>query len=201
MKNYGLIKLTVTSPVQTLTEPITLTEAKAYLRLPDYSPADSAADALLESLISAARQQAEAMQGRPLTGAQYDLTLDCWPAGEINLAEGLSTVDLVQYKKDDGTTATLTENTDYVVDTVRGLIMPMDDDTWPVDDLWDSGAITVRYTVAPSTVDAIVKAGMYMLIALWWDDRMPVKSGVGGVYEMPYGIKQCLAWGAKTVLP
>ena len=201
MKTYGIVKLTVTSPVQSLIEPITLAEAKSYLRIPAYSPADSAADTMLEGFISAAREQAEALQGRPLTGAQYDLTIDCWPASDIYLAEGLSTVDLVQYKADDGSLVVLVENTDYIVDTVRGLILPLDDDTWPTADLWDSSAITIRYTVAPAEIPQVVKAGMLMLIALWWDDRTPVKAGVGTAFEMPYGIKQCLAWGAKVVMP
>jgi uncharacterized phiE125 gp8 family phage protein len=197
MKNYGVLKLTVTSPAQTLTEPITLTEAKAYLRIPTYSPADTAADYLLESFIMAAREIAEAKQNRPLVAAQYDLTLDAFPSSEIELADGLATVDLFTYKDDGGTVTTLAQNTHYRVDTVRGLVFPADDTAWPTGKLWESSAITIRFTVAPPAIPKHVKAGMYMLLAHWWDQRQVMQPNAQEFREIPYGAEVCLSLGAK----
>jgi uncharacterized phiE125 gp8 family phage protein len=169
MKNYGIRKLTVTSPVQTLVEPLTAAEVKAYLKIPVYSPVDAAADALLETLISAAREQAEAFQNRPLVGAQYDLTLDEFPACEIELADSLNIVDLVKYKDEDGVETTLAEGTDYTVNLVRGLIVPYPGKDWPSASLWPSGAVTIRFTVDPPAIDKTIKAGMLRLIQTMHD--------------------------------
>lgn len=159
MKHSGIKKLTVTSPVQSLTEPIMLTEAKTYLHLPELSPADTDQDALISGYITAARELAEGLQKRPLVAAQYDLTLDYFPC-QINLGDGLESVELVQHKKEDGTETALVDGTDYIVDLVRGLIVPAVGKSWPTDALWPTSAVTVRYTVAAVGATEMVKAGM-----------------------------------------
>jgi uncharacterized phiE125 gp8 family phage protein len=65
----------VTAPTQ---EPVTLVEAKAHLRV-DF--ADD--DALITSLIAAARQAAETLTGRQLTTARWKQVLDCFPGGAL----------------------------------------------------------------------------------------------------------------------
>ena len=58
-------------------EPVTLAEAKAWLRV-DTGDDD---DALITSLISAARARAEWHTGRAFVTQGWTLWLDCWPSG------------------------------------------------------------------------------------------------------------------------
>src|ERR1700686_4119746 len=87
---FGSLSLTETSPPQSFSEILTLAEVKSYLRLPDRSPADQAEDDELTSLIVAAREQAEIMQGRDLIRKQFDLSLDYWNNYRIELRDPLA---------------------------------------------------------------------------------------------------------------
>ena len=120
----AILALTETSPIQSFVEPLTLAQAKAFLNLPEYSPSDTEADALIESMISAAREVAEGLQGRDLVAKQWDLTLDSFPGGAISLRDNLESVDLVRYISSDGSEVTLAEATDYIVDDRKGIILP-----------------------------------------------------------------------------
>src|SRR5690242_11056124 len=91
---YGSLSLTETSPAQSFEEPLTLSEVKSYLKVPERSPTDSAEDDELTSLIIAARFQAEVLQGRDLVEKQYDLSHDYWPNYYIELRDPLRSVDL-----------------------------------------------------------------------------------------------------------
>lgn len=57
-------------------EPVTLAEAKAYLRVDD-----SAEDGLVATLITAARLHVESTTARALIAQSWRAVLDCWPAG------------------------------------------------------------------------------------------------------------------------
>lgn len=59
-------------------EPVSLADAKAWLRIDG-----SDADALLSSLIQAARQAVEAQSGAALLVQQWKWTLDAWPSTRI----------------------------------------------------------------------------------------------------------------------
>lgn len=175
MKTYGTMTLTVTSPAQSFTEPITLAEAKAALRLPDFSPTDTEADELIEGYITAVRQLAETAQGRDLVAQQWDYRLDAFPAGDIQLREPLASVNLVQYKGEDAVARTLVENTDYIVDTARALVTLPESVEWPSAELWPTSAVLIRFTTsAPAVIDQVVISGMKMaLIALWSNEPVP----------------------------
>src|SRR5437868_4599560 len=75
MVAYGSLTLTERSPALAFNEPISVAEAQSYLKIPF-----TIADADLEALISAARFQAEILQGRDLVRKQWDLHRDYWPA-------------------------------------------------------------------------------------------------------------------------
>src|ERR1700722_237407 len=74
----GSIALTDSSPPQSVVEPFTPEEIKAFLKKPERSPTDTEEDALICDLISAARVVAEFFQGRDLVLKQWDLHLDFW---------------------------------------------------------------------------------------------------------------------------
>lgn len=208
MKPYGTLTATTTSPPQTFTEPITLSEMRTFLRLPDYSPGDPASDALIEAMITAAREIAETerYQNRDLVAKQWDLRLDCFPPCAISLREPLGTVDLVQYIEEDGTTVTLAENVDYIADVHRALVMPAPGRSWPTEALWPSSAVLVRFTTRAPEVPEYVVTGMKLLVAAWHEGRLPFEaqptvthtsSGVIGAHTMPLAVEMLLKIGKR----
>lgn len=187
---YGTRQLTETSPPQSFTEPLSLAEMKAYLKVPDRSPTDTAEDAFVSSLISAARAAAEEAQGGPeLIARQWDHYFDYWPASSIiALGHPLQSVELVQYRDSLGVYHTLTENTDYIVDTVKrpGIIAPAYNVSLPSFDAWPSSAVMIRYTSGYRTTDSWWSGGsgqntlnaMRLLVSEWFNDRLPFATGV-----------------------
>jgi len=94
------------------TEPITLADAKVFLVV-DHSEHD----ALISSLISAARESAEVFTNRSFLKKTYMLQLDGWPGtrswyanthGMVKLPRGpVRSIDSVKYKNDAGVWTTL----------------------------------------------------------------------------------------------
>jgi uncharacterized phiE125 gp8 family phage protein len=199
---YGTLQLTDASPAQIFAEPLSLLEVKDYLKLPIRTPSDVAEDDTITSLITAARETAEILQGRDLVRKQWDLAFDYWTDYRIELRPELVSVDRVQYRDSNGAYTTLTENTDYIVDKAKrpGVILPPFNHTWPMFTAWPSSAILVRFTcglasTAPFWSDAggRVKVGMKRLILEWFVNRIP--TGVK-VEELPFGITAALSYGA-----
>lgn len=202
MKEYGVLKLTEVSPAQSFIEPLTLAQVKTFLKITEASPADEDENALLNAFITAAREIAEIEQGRDLISKQYDLTLDYWPADEIELRVPLQSVELVQYTDSDGNNTPLTKGTDYDVDTNRGIVRPVYNATWPWFIPRPSSAILIRFTSGysashPFWIDAgqRVLIGMRMLIEQWYDERLPIAQAQ--VYELPFAVRALLGYGAR----
>lgn len=225
MKNYGTLSLTVASPTaQTFTEPLSLEEVKQFLELPqERSPVDLLEDAMLGGFITGARVEAERLGKRALVVKQYDLALDhfypcgSWRGGmwrgdehrraEIELPVPLIGVDLVQYKDSNGDTTPLVENTDYIVDTARGLVMPPYNLTWPSFTPWPSSAVLVRFRAGMTGDDPFwsnagqrVLIGMKELISAWYTHRLPFEIGPGVANEYPYTVTALLTAGMNVRL-
>jgi uncharacterized phiE125 gp8 family phage protein len=204
IRDYGTLELTQSSPEQEPAEPMVLAELRHYLKLDTPSPADAEEDALLESYITAAREVAEIMQNRDLVEKQWDLRLDSFPAEEAELRGPLTAVDLVQYKDSDGSEFALAESTDYIVDLPRALVMPAYGQTWPSFTAWPSSAVLIRFRSGYSSGHQfwkgrgrMVKAGMKMLIAMWYEERLPFKEAIE-VKELPYAVTALLGFGAAN---
>jgi hypothetical protein len=204
MRSYGALSLTASSPVQTFTEVLALPEVIKFLELPVRDPEDAAEQALLEGLIAGAREQAEYFQGRDLVVKSYDLALDQFPC-EIELREPLVGVDLVKYRESGGAYTTLVENTGYIVDTARGLVMPPYGESWPSFTPWPSSAVLVRFRSGMASTDAFwadagarVKIGMKHLISAWFNNRLPFELGASAVQEYPLTVTALLSAGAKV---
>lgn len=193
MKTYGVRTLTVTSPIQTPTEPVSLLDAKVYCHINHFHEDDN-----ISTLITAAREYAESIHGRDLVTAQWDLTIDAWTP-EIDLADGVSSVDLVQYTDDAGADHALAEGTDYIVDLRRAFMRPVVDGDWPSASLWPTSAILIRYTVTP-TVPASVKTAIMRLVAHCHTNRLPFEIQAGVPNEWPVDIHRLLWIGAKAVI-
>lgn len=179
-------KLTVTSPAQTFSEPLTLSEARDFCEIPE---ADTTRDTLLSAYIVAAREVAEIRQGRDLVAKQWDLSMNYLPGAFIQLRENASSVDLFRYRDSDGAYTTLVENTDFLFDTSAFLLTPPYNENWPDFTPWPSSAVLIRHTVTPPGVSEMVKMGMRYLISQWYINRIPAELGASAVQHYPY----CLA--------
>ncbi len=202
---YGSLSLTVTSPAQDFTEPITLAEMKEYLNLPPRSPADDAEDALINAMISGARELAEILQGRDLVQKQYDLMFDYFFRYQIECRDPLVSVDLVRYRDSTGAYTNLAEGTDYIVDASKhpGLITPVYNTTWPTFAAWPSSAVLVRFTSGYSATDAFwhdagkrIIVGMKLLVSMWYNNRLPFDA-VRAISEFPFAVTSLLGFGSR----
>jgi uncharacterized phiE125 gp8 family phage protein len=203
---FGSQQFTETSPLQTFVEPLSVQQVQSFLKLPQRVIPDPDEAAMLTAFISAAREQAEIMQGRDLVRKQYDLSFDYWPVQRLEMGAPLVSVDLVQYKSYDGTVTTLAENLDYFVDLGKtpGLITPPYNTPWPMFTPWPSSALLIRYTCGFAPADPFwsdagqrIKVGMLMLISAWYNNRLPFVRGIGASSEYPYAVTSCLQMGAR----
>lgn len=200
---FGTRRLTETSPAQSFTEPLSLDEMKAYLKIPFRDPTDPAEDILLSSLISGARAIAEVEQGGlELIVRQWDHYFDHWPGYAIEVGHPLQSVELVQYRDSQDVLHTLTENVDYIVDTNKrpGLIAPTYGNSFPDFTAWPTSALLIRYTSGIPATDpwwsgdsgATTKNGMRYLVSEWYNKRL---LDVGGDQNPPWMLRWCLSAG------
>jgi uncharacterized phiE125 gp8 family phage protein len=205
LESYGTLALTESSPGQSFDEPFTLDEVKSFLKLPARSPADPDEDDFISELISAARVQAEYMQGRDLVQKQWDLSLDYWLSYALRLRAPLVSVDLFTIKDSFGNTATLVEGPDYIVDTKKspGVVAPPYNSMWRVFTPWPSSAIMIRHTAGFNT-DSIfwqhdgrpIRVGMKRLINEWFTGRLPFDRSFDPARELPFGVTMLLQQGS-----
>ena len=201
---YGTLSLTQTSPPQTFVEPLALADVKAYLKVPQRSPADPVEDAFIGSLISASRAYAEREQGRDLVRKQWDLNFDYWMSYRIELPPvPLVSVDQVQYTDFQGNVKTMTEGTDYTVDRSKqpGCIIPPWNVMYPVFTPAPSSAILVRFSSGYDPNDAwwqgdgqVVLEGMRYMISQWYNVRLPAGQQAS---EWPLTAREALTFGQR----
>lgn len=200
VKSYGDLQLTVSSPAQTFTEPLSLEEAKGFLKVSSMSE-----DFLIERMISSAREVAEIHQGIDLIEKQYDLHIDQLCGSEVELRRPLLSVDSFQITDSGGSTTTLVQGTDYIVDLNRNLVMPPYAQAWPSFTPYPSSAILIRFTSGysrthPFWLDAgnRILMGMHMLITGWHENRLPYNPDrPGAVTELPFAVTALLSYGAR----
>lgn len=159
----------------TQTQPLTLTEAKLWLKV-DHT----ADDDLITTMIVMATNRAEAYLSRKLISGtlveKYDSFCDARNDGcFIRIpSPPLTSVTSIQYIDEDGVTQTWS-SAEYTVDTSSepGRIALAFEQVWPttrrvVD------AVTITYLAGYATADAVpdsIKQGMYMIIASFYEDR------------------------------
>lgn len=197
--SYGLTPEIVEGPYG---EPITLTEAKAHLRVDD-----SDSDDYITALISAAREDAELFCQRAFVQRRYRLTLDRFPfSRDCPLYLPMSpvvSVDHIKYYDTDSTLVTWSSSS-YLVDTsqVPARITPIVDETWPTDVERRIAAVQVQYLAGYSAdaasptdyaanVPKSVKQGMLMHLGHLFENRQDVVVGRIAT-EMPFASKALL---------
>ena len=186
-------------------EPVTLSEAKAHLRV------DTATDdAYIGSLITAAREWCEQYLDRTLVHTQWVMRFDRFPPDgtmDIELPRppmatlGATTAVALTFTYENGTTATYS-TASYRVDRdgVPGTVKTLYGQTWPPH-LQDDNAISVTwwggYGASGTSVPAAIRHAMLMLVGMWYERRMAADSMSGN--EIPFGVQSLLdsqKWGS-----
>jgi uncharacterized phiE125 gp8 family phage protein len=164
------------------TEPVTVAEAKLHIRANE----DTVEDALVGSLITAAREYCETFTRRSLMPQVWDLKLDsfCDPAaykdGVIWLPKPpVTAVTSITYLDTAGDSQTLGTSI-YTYDLpsgpqeAYGQVFPQTRSTL--------NAVTIRFAAGYATAAAVpysIKAAMLLLIGHWYQNREAVVVGVG----------------------
>ncbi len=147
-------------------EPVTLAEAKIQCRVDDDIETD---DALIESLITAARKMAEQECSRALILQTWERSIDAFPAVEIELGKHqVLGITSVKYIDTAGAEQTM-DSADYSLDsdTDGGYLLPAIDTEWP-DTLDTANAVRVRFTagygVDAAAVPECIKAWIRIMV-------------------------------------
>lgn len=173
-------------------EPVSLAEAKLHLKV-DFT----ADDALIASLIKAARVHAEKVQGRAFISRLVRATIDGVPGREIVLPVSpvIDVRSVTFYDVDD--VANLVPTTDYLVDRDAwdGRIVLNEESDWPDIDARGAKTVVIEYDAgcgsAPEDVSEDVKAAMKLMIGHWYTHREDTTQGQQ-VYEIPMASKALL---------
>jgi uncharacterized phiE125 gp8 family phage protein len=162
-------------------EPVSLEEAKAHCRIDTDTE-----DALVSSLILAARLHVEQALGLALIHQSWSLYLDRWPDVahvELPLAP-LVGIDAVRLYSPSGSWVTL-DPALFFADTVsrRPRLACTDAQAWPAPGRELNGieiAFTAGYGVAADDVPSPLRHAIKLLVAHWYEAREPVSLGDDG---------------------
>lgn len=186
----GLVLLT--GPAE---EPVSVEEAKLHLRV-----STAADDALIGSLIAAAREHVEARCRRALVTQVWDLYLDAFPAGEeIELAmPPLRAVESVTFFRDDGTSGVMS-SLEYVVDAVGepGAVVLAKGAGWPSAELRPRNGVRVRFECGyggAGDVPRAIRRAVLLIVGALYENREQVIVAQGvNLALLPFGIEALLA--------
>lgn len=177
-----------TSPAS---EPVTLAEAKAHLRVTHASE-----DTLISSLIIAARNYVEGLCNRPLITRTYLLKLDRFPGrNEIVLPSGkVSAVSVIRYFDTSNSNITLA-STNYVVEGARlpgSVVLAYGISSWP-NTRFQPGlaSVDITYTAGYANAAAVpqaLKQAVLMAVAYWYDVARETGAEVS-LAEVPHGVE------------
>ena len=166
---------TLTEPVN---EPVTLVEAKAYLRVDNTDE-----DTLIGTLITAARQWVESYLDRALILRQLVLRFDTFPV-EIELPQpplssaGTTTAISLTYTLETGTTATLSSS-EYRIDrtSTPGVLRQNYSGSWP-GHLNDYNSIAVTYWAGYGSdegdIPPAIKNAILLMVGHLFENRTAV---------------------------
>lgn len=179
LESYGL---TLTSGPGS--EPVTLAEAKAHIRLEH-----DADDSLITGLIAAARKMIEQEYGVQMINATWKMTLDRFPSYEITLARGpIQSVTSITYKDSDNVTQTVSAS-DYLVDMPTKRIWPDSGFSWP--STYDApGNVSIIYVSGYGTASDVPepwKLAIKMLVAGWYEQRESMQQQTMNM--IPFGVE------------
>lgn len=175
-------------------EPVSLAEARAFLRLDDI-----AEDDLVQTLIGAARLHVEAVTGKALLAQSWRLVLDCWPQSRmvaLPVSPFISLIEITAYDLEGEPHAVPLAQ---FLDAPDRLMLPRAVAGMPL--LRERGGIEIDYVAGfgtkPEDVPADLRGAMLVLVAYWFEHRDAViAAGAGSV--VPSGFDRLVA-GHKRV--
>ena len=188
-------------------EPVTLSEAKAHLRV-DTSDDDT----YIGTLITAAREWCEQYLDRTLVHTQWVMRFDKFPDSGIEPVElprppmvtsGTATAVTVTFTQEAGPTSTYS-TAEYRVDrnATPGTILPIYGTTW-TPHRQDDNAISVTwwagYGASGSSVPAAIRHAILMLLGHWYENRQATVSTGAVPQDVPFGVRSLLdsvRWGS-----
>lgn len=195
--------MTPTVIVAPTVEPVSLTEAKGWTKVDLSSTAE---DALLQGLISAAREFCEWKKGYAFYEQTLRVSFNGWPCGRhwiaLPRATPLRSIENVTYTDSTGThvVSSASYNLDQI--SIPGKIVFDEDYSWPDIDMYAPNPITIDYVAgspntSPTTpFPSAVKIAMQLLIEHWYRNREAVVVGstaaATGV-ELPLGVDALLS--------
>ena len=163
--------LTIAVIVQPAAEPVSLAQAKIHCRV-DHT----ADDALLTSLIVAARQWCEQIMRRSIMTQTRTLSLDDWPNGMIQLpfSKAQSIVSIQYYDQNSNvqTLPTSSYYTDFISEPARISFAPAT--ALPVAEIDRINSITVTYVAGygdASDVPQAISQAILLLVGHWYENR------------------------------
>lgn len=193
----------LTTTTKPLVEPVSLSEAKAHIRV-DISDDDD----LIAGYITSARQFAEEYLDRALVSQQLTMRLDRFPQ-EFELPRppmamsGTLTTTTITYTLETQATTTLDVST-YRVDreATPGRIRTVYAGTWP-GHLTDQNAVSVTwwagYGPAATDVPQAIRSAILMLVAHFYENRQAAVATGAVPQDVPFGVKALLntqKWGS-----
>ena len=185
--------------------PVTLAEAKDYLRLEATSPADPGTG--LSAMITAATEWAEGITRRAFIQQTWALTLDAFPIGAIRTPLGrLLAVRNIKYLEPAGTTITLTgpgssppgsAYREALGSDQAGLILPSWNTAWPETRDDEPEAVIVSfdagYGPAASDVPGAIKQAILYRLADLYEHRGSQDgawTGIASQALLPYAVRE-----------
>jgi uncharacterized phiE125 gp8 family phage protein len=172
-------------------EPISVSEAKVHLEYYGTSK-----DAYIEGLIKVARRLCEAYSGLSFVTQERVIRMDKFPSVTrtyktqfIELPYGpVQSITLFQYANEDGTTTSLVEGTDYVVDyhSSPARVYPLKDgeiDEWPTDVRRIPHAVNIGYMagyddISGEPIPAEAKQAIMLQVASMFESRQDEHLGL-----------------------
>lgn len=176
-------KLTVQTAPTVL--PVSVAEAKTVLRI-----THTTHDVYIESLIKGMRAFIESTCRLTLTNTTYDMRLNRFPAGVIELRRPpVSSVTSVKYVDVGGDTQTLTVTTDYHVDIYAETPYIEPQDTWPATEKNAPNEVTVQYVAGygaiAASIDEHVRQSLLALITHVYENPAAMAEYVNGLHPNP----------------
>ena len=155
-------------------EPLTLTEAKAHLRV-----TSTADDTLITGLIKTARQQAENFTGRSLASATFELVMDSFPY-QIELPmPPVESITSIKYKDSDGIETTWSSSEYIFYNSEPAIITLAYGKSYPTFTPYPIGAIKIRFVAGyraasedPNLhIPEAIKQALLLIIGTLYENR------------------------------
>ena len=178
MQNYPTTRCAELA--QPVSEPVSLAEAKAHLRVTASDEND-----LISALIVAARQYCENLSGRTLAPRNFLQTMDRFPdgGGDITLRRSpVTAVATVYYYSLETTNTLMAPNTDYRLDLQQipaRIRLPLGTTLWKNAYTTDD-AVRITYTAGAVSAPTAAKQTILLLVGHWFENRESVVIGGGG---------------------